>query len=82
MPSYPEQQILRFLELVGKAEVLNDLHLVRVNNAGARTQPVATTCKSLGLQDRALLGDQLPAPLTLYALCRHMRRIIPPELIP
>ena len=82
MPSYPEQQLLTWMTLLGKAETLVDLHLVPVDAAGVRTQVIAVTCTSLGANDRPLLGDRLPSVASGFALCRHLRRVVPPELIP
>lgn len=81
MPSYPEQQLLAWMTALGQAEVLNDLHLVAVNSDGTRKTPTATTCTSLGPNDRALLGDRLPSVASGFALCRHLRRLIPTALI-
>ena len=79
---YTQELLFGYLKAVGRAEVLNDLHIVAVTTTGVRTQATAVTCTSLGPSDRAILGDRLPGVASGFALCRHLRRLIPPELIP
>lgn len=80
MSGYLDRVVAAWSHALRDAEVLNDVHLVRVNaTTRARTSPIGTTC-TLGPDDRAVLGDQMPGQGT-WALCRHMRPLIPPEVL-